>query len=225
MHYSYTPRIVQTIAWLPTRLLLMFFCRFKVTGTSHLKKLSSAIFAVNHASELDSILITAALSPFGKFSPLFYVLAPYENFRHDRFGWRQYIYSRTFFNAWGAYAVARGHRSYERSLKDHVAIVSKGHSLCIFPEGRMSKDGQHTKAHGGVAYLCAATQVPIVPVSISGSFGLSPHHFIRRRKKLRVSFGKAIYPNDLFGARTDLSAEDYKIAAEKVLEKISTGSL
>jgi len=69
--YSWVPRILQMLAWVPTRLLLAGFCRFQVSGIENLKGLRQAIFAVNHASELDPIILTAALSPIGRFSPMF----------------------------------------------------------------------------------------------------------------------------------------------------------
>src|SRR5579872_1064487 len=148
--YSWLPRILQTTVWFPVRLLLMVFAHVEVQGKEHLKGVKQAIFAINHANELDSIIITAALSPLGRFAPFFYVLAPFADFKHERFGWRRHVYNPKFFKAWGAYPVERGSRDYAHSLHDHIQLLRDGHTLCIFPEGGIARDGAHTKAHGGV---------------------------------------------------------------------------
>ena len=79
------PRTLQTLAWIPTRLILNAFAHFKVRGQENLRGINQAIFAVNHASELDPIVLTAALSPLGRFAPMFYVVAPPKEFKDPQY--------------------------------------------------------------------------------------------------------------------------------------------
>lgn len=190
--YFISPLILQQLIWVPTRIILKFFGHFKIDGLDNLKKIkSNVIFACNHASELDPILIPAALPFFSRFSPMFYVS------REKRFysgaGWRRYFYGGLFFKFWGSYPVYVGLRNYEKALINHISIVRHGGNLCIFPEGRTTPNGVIQSAKGGVVYLAHTTRIPIIPVKIIGTFNLTFSDFVFRRKHLSVIFGKPIY--------------------------------
>lgn len=217
--YSWLPRILQTLAWLPTRVLLHIFCRFEVRGKSNLRGLPQAIFAVNHASELDPIILTAALSPLGRFSPMFYLTAPDKAFRHEKFGWRRYIYTGLFFKLWGAYAVPQGLRDYSKALIVHTSMLLQGASLCVFPEGSMTRTGAFGEPRGGLVHLSFTTGVPIVPVAISDSFHMTARDFLLRRRRLTLEFGSPIYPQMLHGGR-EISPTEYSALAKDVFQKI-----
>jgi 1-acyl-sn-glycerol-3-phosphate acyltransferase len=219
--YSLPPRILQTLAWAPTRLLLNFFCHFEVKGKENLGGLTQAIFAVNHSNELDPIVLTAALSPLGRFAPMFYVGDPDEEFNHEKFGWRRFIYKRWFFRAWGSYPIFPGSKNYEKSLKNHDEILKDGGSLCIFPEGWITRDGKLQEAHGGVAFLSHFTGVTIVPVGLSGTFKLSPKLFLRGKRKISLHFGSPFSQNDLFGVVEPTIPEHYKSVAQIVMSGIA----
>jgi 1-acyl-sn-glycerol-3-phosphate acyltransferase/ubiquinone/menaquinone biosynthesis C-methylase UbiE len=215
--YSIVPRILQTLSWLPTRLLLKVFCRFEVRGKENLKGLPQAIFAVNHASELDPIILTAALSPFGRFAPLYFVTAPTADFDHERFKWRRFLYrSNWFFKAWGAYPTNSGHNDYSVSLANHVALLKQCMSLCIFPEGGKTRDGLLRKPHGGVSYLGAVSQVPIIPVAIRGTFHFSLAKLFFSRRSITIEFGRPV----VLEQSAATNAEYYKITAERILQNI-----
>ena len=172
--YSWPTRILQTLAWTPTRLAFNIFCHFEVRGAHNLKGINQAIFAVNHSSELDPIIVTAALNPLGRFAPLFYLSGPSENFNDPAFKWRRHLYSsKWFFRAWGAYPHSPGTRDYAHSLKYHIQILADGGSLCIFPEGGLTKTGELGLPRGGVTYLSHNCNVPIVPVAISGVYKMT----------------------------------------------------
>ena len=220
--YSLPPRVLQTLAWAPTRFLLLnFFCHFEVKGKENLKGLRQAIFAVNHSNELDPIVLTAALSPLGGFAPMFYVGAPTEEFNDDRFGWRRYIYKDWFFKGWGSYPIRPGLKNYEKSLKSHEEILKDGGSLCMFPEGGITKDGLLREGHGGISFLSHKTGVPIVPVAIVGTFTLSPSVFLSGKRRISLRFATPLSQNDLFGNIEPTTPEHYKSAAKVVMKGIS----
>jgi 1-acyl-sn-glycerol-3-phosphate acyltransferase len=60
--FLFTPLVLQTSIWPITRPLFRFFIHLKVEGLENLNKLSpGVIFAANHTSELDPILVPASL--------------------------------------------------------------------------------------------------------------------------------------------------------------------
>ena len=56
-----------------------------------------------------------------------------------------------------------------RILKRWSALLSRGLSLIVFPEGTRSADGRVERFKGGSFLLAIQTGVPVVPVSVSGS--------------------------------------------------------
>lgn len=220
--YAIAPRICQMIAWVPTRLLLTFFCRFEIRGSKNLAGIDQAIFAVNHASELDPIILTAALNPLGRFAPMFYITAPLTSFADPHFGWRRYLYSSTwFFKAWGAYPHIPGFKDYSKSLRQHIEILKDGYSICIFPEGAVTKTGALGEARGGVAYLAHDSKAPIVPVAISGTFKMNMSGFLRGKRKIIIEFGKPILAHDFLPKILQNDTDErYRRGSEHVFQPV-----
>lgn len=218
--YRLLPSILQTIAWFPTRLIFAFG-NYEVRGKENLQGLSHAIFAANHASELDPILVTAALTPFNGFSPLFYVSAEVKNFDDPSFGWRRYIYSGSFFRAWGAYPIQPGLKDYAKSLKPHLELLKHKEQLLVFPEGGITKDGALREGKGGIGFLAAATDIPVVPVGLSGTYRFSFGKFFSKKQRLIVTFGTPLTVKDLQITDKE-NIEEHKHAAGIVMERIAT---
>ena len=208
------PFFLQSVSWPIMRLLFGIFTRFEVKGKENLKgsKETGVIFAANHLSELDPILVTGALPWLGRFSPLFYVSLQKEEY--DESGLMQHLYGGLFFKAWGAYPAFIGLKDYEKALINHINILNSCGSVCVFPEGKTTRTGQIGEGKGGVTYLSQKTQATIVPVGISGVFKMGFFDFLLRKRKIIVEFGKPILPEDLG------SNEDYKKMSETVMEKI-----
>mgnify|MGYP001619602930 CR=1 FL=1 len=196
--YFVSPFLLQLLIWIPTRVFLRLFCSLEIRGLHNLRSLNQAIFASNHTSELDPILVPASLPLFSRFSPMFYTAAEDKNFKGSlRFGWRRYIYGGLFFKAWGAYPVAEGKKNYALALQPHLQILRDGGSICIFPEGFLSKDGTLQQGKGGAVFLAGQTEVELVPVKITGVFKASFREIISRKRVVTVSFGKPLWRTDL----------------------------
>lgn len=215
--YFFSPLILQKLIWVPTRLILLFFGHLEIAGFERLNKLkTNAIFATNHSSELDPILLPASLPFFSHFSPIFYTSREQSFYKNA--GWRQRFYGGRFFKAWGSYPVQVGLHDYAKSMVNHVPIINDGGNLCIFPEGRRTPDGSIKPAKGGVAYLAYATGRPIVPVRYDGTYQVRFIGFFKRRHHLKVTFGNPIYVTNY--PETPLSVDDFKRSANAIMDNI-----
>jgi 1-acyl-sn-glycerol-3-phosphate acyltransferase len=57
-----------------------------------------------------------------------------------------------------------------RAIQEGIQILKGGHSLVIFPEGTRSKSSNMREFKKGSLKLAIKSQVPIIPVSINGSY-------------------------------------------------------
>lgn len=215
-----SPFILQTLVWIPTWLVLGFFARLKVVGNNNVKNLpQGAIFAANHASELDPILLPASLNPFSSVMPIFYVAREREFY--EKVGFSKYVYGGLWFKLWGAYPAYTGKKDYAFSLQEHIKILNAGKSILMFPEGEKSKNGEVGNGKGGIAFLAHVAQRPIVPVALYGHFKMRPIDLLLRRRRIIVRYGKPLYLKDLFPDLNHITISDYKKAAQLVMVKIS----
>ncbi len=210
------PLFLQTLARFPTQLIFSIFVKFDVRGKENLKDISQAIFAVNHTSELDPIILTLAMTPFSRFTPMFFVSAPMKEFKDTRFKWRKHIYTGVFFRAWGAHTTIRGLRDYEKSLATHTKLLKRGWSICIFPEGGITKTGEPREPKGGIIHLARASGAPIVPVAITGAYKMTPQLFFSRKRHLIIEFGKPILTHKISATTT----EQYHDEAARIFSDI-----
>ncbi|TSC83841.1 MAG: L-acyl-sn-glycerol-3-phosphate acetyltransferase [Parcubacteria group bacterium Gr01-1014_17] len=159
--------------------------------TSGAEKGRGVIFAANHSSELDAIVVPAALPFLSPLLPIFYVSRPRAFYKTS--GWRQIFYGGLLFKLWGSHHATAGFKDYEKSLATHINILEKGGSVLIFPEGRKTRDGNIGKeAHGGVAYLAYRTGCSVVPVRIFGDFNMTLGDFLLLRRHIVAVFGTPI---------------------------------
>src|ERR1017187_200763 len=218
--YFVIPLLLQKFIWIPTRLILWFFGHLEVRGLDNLRGIkTNVIFAPNHPSELDPILVPASLQFWSRFSPLFYTTREKEFY--DTCGWRKHLFGGLFINLWGGYRVFVGMRDYEKSLPHHIHIVHEGGNLCFFPEGSKTSDTVRHVAKGGLAYLAEFTNRPIVPVHISGVYGMTVSDFFFRRRTISVHFGRVIDLEELKASVTPSTAvagQAYKEAAQHVMQ-------
>lgn len=226
----FIPEILQFLAWFPAWFLLKDFTSFQAGGTENIKelhrlkkegRLGGVIFAANHASEIDPIVVRAAMGAFSRLTPLYYV-ARVRSFYEGKGFFEKYIYGGRFFRWWGAYPAYSGLGNYQKSLTHHIELLKRGKSVLIFPEGGKTRDGNLREAHGGIAFLVHELALPVVPVRIEGTFNMGRKGFFTRKNRVRVTFGEVLSPNDIFDGgtlSTELSPEAYRKAASRILQK------
>jgi len=82
----------------------------------------------------------------------------------------------------------KGQSGGREAIEEAVRLIQeKKHSFLVFPEGTRSLDGKLKRFRRGGFFLALHSQVPIVPVSINGSFELMPKgSFFTKRGTIRV---------------------------------------
>ncbi len=217
------PFMIQFISWPFFRLFFKFFMHLEIKGLENLKSVSSkVIFAPNHAHELDSWLVRAALPWFSRWSPMIYVTAPIYAFKEsNKRGWLGVLYRsgilQYVFALWGAYPLERGNGDYAKSLRTQVSNLKDGYPLCMYPEGKITEDGKLQEFHGGIVYLASETKASIIPVAIKGTYKLSLKNIFLRKARVFIYYGKSIE----IKARVKESNKDtYEVLVNNVRENI-----
>jgi 1-acyl-sn-glycerol-3-phosphate acyltransferase len=154
--------------------------QFEVCGRHHVEALRGRVLlAGNHTGLLDSLAVIAAFR---------------RNFR--------FIMTEEVFT-WGLIGkiVRYGNiiplykGKARRAMQEVIERLRREEAICIFPEGKLTEDGNLTAFNEGVAYLHDKSDAPIVPFVIHGGFEAWPvgSRFPRLRKVI-LEFGEPILP-------------------------------
>jgi 1-acyl-sn-glycerol-3-phosphate acyltransferase len=217
----YTPLLLQKIGYILFFPVYRFFVRIEISGRENLSKLSGPIIlAGNHTSELDATAIPLVLPFFSELFPIYFVSNPTEKYK--TFGWRKYFYGGTFFNMLGAYPIFSGRKNYGISLDNHIKLLRKGCTVCIFPEGKRSLDGKLGPARGGLGYLAYVTGATVVPIAVDTFFNISAHDFFLRCRKVTVTICKPMPVKEIISPEIkNPSVENFRAGSQKVLDRIA----
>ena len=137
------------------------FARIHVHGVQHVRRGRPYVYMANHASLID----TPAL--FAYLPHQFRIMAKKSLFNVPFMGW----HLRTA----GHFPIDHGNpRKTATSLRRVIEGVQAGRSLAVFPEGRRTEDGQLQAFEPGAFKIALRAGVPIVPVTIRGTFAMLP---------------------------------------------------
>ena len=101
-----------------------------------------------------------------------------------------------------------------KTILTGIEYIKKGISICIFPEGTRSKDGNMIPFKEGSMKMASKTGCPIIPIAITHSAQIWEAHlpYIRPAHVI-VEYGAPIYPKEL-------SKEDQKFLGSYAQHKI-----
>ena len=137
------------------------FARIHVHGVAHVRRGRPYVYMANHASLIDTPALFAYL-PYQ-----FRIMAKKSLFNVPFMGW----HLRTA----GHFPIDHGNpRKTAVSLRRVIEGVKAGRSLAVFPEGRRTDDGQLQAFEPGAFKIALRAGVPIVPVTIRGTFAMLP---------------------------------------------------
>ena len=144
-------------------LLLLSLSPVTLAGAEKLHEHDTAVYASNHLSYYDTPVLFAKL-PFQ-----FRILAKQALWKIPFIGW--------YLNRSGQVPVdAKSARSAIASLNRGVATLKSGLPLVVFPEGGRTANGATQPFVSGAAYMAIKAQLPIVPVTLVGTYELLPIH-------------------------------------------------
>jgi 1-acyl-sn-glycerol-3-phosphate acyltransferase len=134
--------------------------RFRVRGEEHLPTQGAAILVCNHVSFVDAVLLMAA-SP----RPIRFIM-DHRIFATPVLG--------TLFRLARCIPIASRSEdplAYEQAFVQARHVLDAGDLLAIFPEGRITHNGELGEFKAGVMKLLATHPVPVVPLALSNLWG------------------------------------------------------
>lgn len=186
------------------RPIVKFVYKMEFKGLENLpEKGTRYIVAINHTCALDPVFVAMP-----KQVPPLHFMAKAELFKNPLAGW--------FITHLYGFPVKRG-KGDTSAIEYGEKIVQEGHVMAICPEGKRIKDknGVPQRAKAGVAVIAKATNASVLPVAICCD---GP---IKAGKKLTVSYGKLITPEQMSFDKEDFSPHDIKNAANMVMDNIT----
>ncbi|WP_355659489.1 1-acyl-sn-glycerol-3-phosphate acyltransferase [Halomonas salifodinae] len=205
-------------------LLLVRLCyRLRVEGREHLPTRGAALVVCNHVSFVDALVLGGA-------SP-----------RPLRFLMDRPIYESPWLNWWfrlvGAIPVDADRRdpgSVRRALEEIRCALDSGEVVMLFPEGRLTPDGEIHPFQRGLERILARNPVPVVPAGLGGLWGSWTSHqggralakWPRRfRARIGLCFGPPLAPTEASLARLEIEVRDLKSRAEAWVEAPTSATL
>ncbi|HEY6391765.1 MAG TPA: AMP-binding protein [Bryobacteraceae bacterium] len=202
-------RILQPLLILPpTRL----FAHIRREGLGNLQNIAPpVIFASNHQSYMDTPAILAALPSGWR-----YRVAPAmrKEFFEAHFHGRSFSNSLNYFlSAWlfNAFPLPQREPGALETLRYMGEMSSEKWCVLIFPEGKMSRDGEIAPFQPGVGMIASKLGIPVIPIRIEGlNRVLHPTWKMARMGRVRIAFG----------APLQLRGNDYLALAKQVEEAV-----
>lgn len=129
---------------------------------------------------------------------------------------------RWFFRLVGAVPVGRG-RLGRQGLRRAMALVKRGHTIVLFPEGSLSRDGHQKRAQRGIGRIARRTGAPVIPVGIAGAFHAWSHGSSRPGPaRVRVAYGAPLRWKDMGSGHTGHTRSDEQAFADCLMDRIAS---
>ncbi|XKH61697.1 1-acyl-sn-glycerol-3-phosphate acyltransferase [Halomonas sediminis] len=177
-------------------LLIMRLCyRLRVHGLEHVPREGAALIVCNHVSFMDALILGGACP------------------RSLRFVMERTIFESPWLNWWfrlvGAIPIESERRnpgSLRKTLEAISRALRNGEVVMVFPEGKLTTDGEVHTFRRGLDAILARDPVAVIPAGITGLWGSwTSHHegpalkkWPRRwRARVSLRFGSPVTPQAL----------------------------
>lgn len=134
--------------------------RLKITGRENIPKEGPAVLICNHVSFVDWMIIAAAIK-----RPVRFVM--------DHHFMKGFLIKRLMTRA-KVIPIAPGWENpavLEEAFKNIATELSQGELICIFPEGKITKDGNMNPFKPGIERIIRETPVTVIPMAILNMWG------------------------------------------------------
>jgi 1-acyl-sn-glycerol-3-phosphate acyltransferase len=148
--------ITRFITWC----LINSIYRVRQLNLSSIPKKGGCVLACNHVSFVDALIIGGYCKRNVKF------VMDYKIFKMPIVG--------QFFKLVGAIPIApsrENQRLMEQAFDKIAAALEDGEVVCIFPEGKLTANGQLGEFKQGIEKIVQRTPVPVVPMALKGLWG------------------------------------------------------
>ena len=152
--YTLVPEfLMRFLVWL----LIHSVYRLEKKGVENIPETGAAMLVANHPTFIDALVIAAACP-----RPTRYVMD------HRRFNTPLLSF---LFRATRSIPIAPAREDpamLERAYDEIAKGLTEGDLICIFPEGRVTDDGEIHDFRGGIKRIIERTPVPVVPIALRG---------------------------------------------------------
>lgn len=146
--------VVRFLVWVLTHTMY----RVKHKNLHHLPKKSGALIVCNHVSYMDALLLSAVCPRLIRFV----MEEDYANLP----------VLRRFLKRAGVIPISASNRgSIRRAFNEVEQALAEGHIVCIFPEGRLTADGEMNEFMRGMDIILKRSPVPVIPMALKGLWG------------------------------------------------------
>ncbi len=186
--YTLVPEfLMRFLVWI----LIHSVYRLRKAGLERIPQEGAAILVCNHVSYVDALVISAACR-----RPIRWVM--------DHHIFKVPLLS-FFFRTARAIPIAPAKEDrelLERAYERIAGELSAGELVGLFPEGRLTSDGEMNEFRGGVMRILEKAPVPVVPMALSGLWQSlfarnrdKLRHVLRLFPKIRLAVGEPLAPN------------------------------
>ncbi len=200
--YTVVPEfVVRFLIWMLTHTMY----RVKHTGFDNIPDEGAAVIVCNHVSYVDGPLIGGACRRpvrFVMFEPIYKL--PVLNFIF-RTGKAIPINSQR-----------KNPETFEKAFEQIAQALDDGEVICIFPEGRLTTDGETARFRKGIEKIIERNPVPVVPMALKGMWGSFFSHKggpaltgLPKRfwSKIELVAGEPVMPEDVTAAKMQEAVE------------------
>ncbi|QIA62896.1 MFS transporter [Vibrio astriarenae] len=179
---------VRFLVWVLTHTMY----RVKHKNLHHIPEHGGALIVCNHVSYMDALLLSAVCPRLIRFV----MEEDYANYRPIR----------RFLQRAGVIPISANRKgSIRRAFTEVEEALQQGHIVCIFPEGRLTPDGEVQEFMRGMDIILRRSPVPVIPMAVKGLWG---SYFSRYKgsackglpsrfwSKLEVEAGEPVLPSD-----------------------------
>ncbi len=176
--YGLVPEfLMRFLAWL----LIHTLYRVHKTGLDNVPAEGPCVVVCNHVSYVDAIVIAGCVR-----RPIRFIM-DYRIFKVPVLNW--------LFRTMQAIPVASAREDAkvkEAAFATAAKTLAEGEIVGIFPEGRLTEDGELGPFRPGIERILAETPVPVVPMGLSGLWGsfFSRSHNGQAMRRLRGMFSR-----------------------------------
>lgn len=155
--YTVVPEfMIRLLIWLLTHTVY----RVKHEGLDNIPDDGPCVLVCNHVSYVDALIMAGVIRRpvrFVMFKPIYDLPVLNYIFRTEK--------------AIPIDSKSRNLEIYERAFERVTEELNAGEVVCVFPEGKLTQDGDIDEFKDGIEKIITANQVPVIPMALRGLWG------------------------------------------------------